>query len=177
MIGLVTDAVEACQAKMSSSKLDEPLTGPVVRMPHAIAAAKALTTKVKEVIDGLPMFERYTLCCGVNLSKALNGEDLDLEHFHRLCTYSFGFECQLSVEALSDILDRLDDKDLLRFEKPAKSSRSQGGLLQRKIRLDCQSEDVISVLEDGMEKERFFQRMKQRCQEISQSWARQSKQS
>ena len=174
MLGIVANAVQACQAKLPTSTLEAPSTGPIVKMPHALIAAKALTTKVKEVIESLPQYERYVLCCGVNLSEALMGQELTLERFHSLFTYSFGFDLQLTVEEFTDILDRIADKDLLRYDRENVKGPFRS---QTRIRLDLQLDDVVSALESGLQKEEFYKKMKQRCGEIARSMARNLKQS
>lgn len=173
MLGLVTLAVEECQGKLSSSQQSAPLTGPIVKMPHALAATKAIQRKVNEVIDSLPQYEKYALCCGVNLAKVLMAQDINFATLHQLCTFAFGYEFQLCIEELAGILDRLQDKDLIRFSTPMEYSRiSYGNAEQMTVRLDLQLDDVVRALENGLEKEDFYKRMKQRCREIAQSMSR-----
>lgn len=174
MLGLVASAVEACEANSLPDKLDAPLTSPIVKMPHALIAAKPLTTKVKDIIESLPKYERYVLCCGVNLSEALMGQELTLERFHNLCIFAFGYDLQLTIEDFTGVLENLADKDLLRFDKESARDPMR---LHTKIKLDLQLDDVVSALGSGLQKQEFYRRMKQRCGDISKSMARNLRQS
>ncbi|KAL3937176.1 MAG: hypothetical protein SGBAC_007660, partial [Bacillariaceae sp.] len=174
MFGLVANAVEACEANSLPAKLHAPLISPIVKMPHALIAAKSLTTKVKDVIESLPRYETYVLCCGVSLSEALGGQELTLERFHNLCIFALGYDLQLTIEDFIGVLERLADKDLLKFDK--KTARDPM-CLHTKIKLDLQLGDVVSALESGLQKEEFYKRMKQRCGDISKSISRNLRQS
>jgi hypothetical protein len=167
MLGLVASAIEACREKLPKATLSAVLSGPVVKMPHAMMAVKKQNPKVKDLIESLPQFEKYTLCCGVNLSRARLGQELTLGRLFNDCIYAFGIECQLTIEDFKLLLERLIDKGLLKLENGDHfSGVNSEDLKQIPLRFDLQLEDVVFALAEGIEKEGFYQRIKERCQEI-----------
>lgn len=169
MLGLVASAIEACREKLPKAKLSAVLSEPVVKMPHAMMAVKKQNPKVKDLIESLPNFEKYTLCCGVNLSRARLGQALTLGRLFNDCLYAFGIgsDCQLTIEDFKQLLERLIDKGLLKLENGHQlSGVNFEDLKQIPLRFDLQLEDVVFALKEGMEKEGFYQKIKERCQEI-----------
>jgi hypothetical protein len=167
MLGLVASAIEACRGKMPKAELSAVSMGPVVKMPHAMMAVKKQIFKVKDLIESLPNFEKYTLCCCVNLSRARVGQQLTLGRLFNDSIYAFGIDCQLTIEDFKLMLENLIDKGLLKMENGAQfSGVNSEDLKQIPLRFDLQLEDVVLALEEGIEKEGFYQRIRERCQEI-----------
>lgn len=139
-----------------------------MKMPHALVAVKKQNPKTKELIDSLPKYEKFTLCCAFNFAQAWLGKELSLGRLFADCKEAFGMECPLTIEDFKGILERLVDSGLLKLDIVAQNFNA-GDLTQAQLRFDDQLEDVISALEEGIEKEAFYQRMKERCQEMKRS--------
>jgi hypothetical protein len=166
MVGLVSCAIEACREKTPKARLAAELTSPVVKLPHAMMAIKKQNPKIKDLINACPNYEKYTLCCGVHLSRALEGQDVTLGRLFQMCMEAFGNIGKLEMEDFKGILERLVDKGLLKMaddEKKSFSRAPSGNLIYFPLRFGLQLEDVVSALEEGILKEPFYQTIVRRC--------------
>jgi Cdc6-like AAA superfamily ATPase len=177
-LDLVSRSVFTCKEKLTKSALGSQMEKPVVKLPHAMMVIRETNTRYKDLIESLPSYEKYTLCVGVNLSRALGSQKLALGVLKSWCMEAFGLDPLLDSVSLEDfkgIIERLADNGLLRMtecDKGALSAEPMGNLLRYPVRFDLQLEDVESALEETVMKEDFYKRIVDKVKSIDVSTAR-----
>eukprot|EP00980_Cylindrotheca_fusiformis_P005815 scaffold1223_cov119-Cylindrotheca_fusiformis.AAC.18 len=161
MLGLVATAVEASREMLKEPILSASLSGPVVKIPHAMAAVKKQNPKNKDLIESLPKFEKFTLWCLVNFSKSCLDKEVTLGCLFDNCKRAFGVDCSHTIEDFKGIVERLIDTGLLKLNVTPLSGTNDS--TQTTLSFDMQLEEVVSALEEGVGAQEFYQRMKSRC--------------
>ena len=176
-MSLLAQSIEACRQQLSESALDAEVVGtdPIVKIPHAMMVLRSKNTKYRDIIESLPSFEKYTLVCGVHLSRAIPpGKALSLSILKKCSMEAFGFDeatagDHVSLEDFKGIIERLADSGLLTLDEGdarALSTESISGLMAFPIKFGLQLEDVESALEETLLKEPFYQRIVARARSI-----------
>ena len=160
---------------MSAAALDKNAGDrPIVQLTHAMTVLRSKNKKYKDIIESLPALEKYTLVCGVHLSRSLDdGKALPLSVLKSFSMEAFGYDEATSdpvtLEDFKGIVERLSDYGLLTLaEHDTKDlyTESIHNLMTFPVKFGLQLEDVESALEETLLKEPFYQKIVARTRSI-----------
>jgi Cdc6-like AAA superfamily ATPase len=167
---LVTLAINRCLEHLPQTKMQSPLTKPVVTIRDMMLAIRETNFKYKDVIEGLTTFEKVTLCAGTHLSRKFDGKPLTMKSLMDLTMECYGIHNDLDIEDFKGVMERLQDSGLLLLTEEDKRKLKQGMSIQELcrclIRFEMQLEDVESAIDETLMKESFYQNLVERVKSL-----------
>lgn len=167
---LVTLSIDSCLRKAPSVKLDSVLEKPFVTIRDAMTAIRETNVNYRDIIEGLPTFDKVVLCTGVHLARKFDGRSFTMHTLRNLTMEGYGIDYDVEIDDFKGAMERLIDTGLLLLSEDQKNKLRHGmgisDLMGTPMKFDLQLEDVESAIEDTLMNEGFYQRLVNRVKSL-----------
>jgi len=147
----VQTTIHVCLDRFES-KLHPTKSQSTTSIYDAMTAFKSNSTDYKQLIAALPSIQKHLLCCGVWMSRYLNGAPVKTSDLKTAVFHAYGHEVgtDMTLEEFKNTMELLESQSLLQvtFDDPFSITKNKGPMqkLSHFVRPVCQFNNYASLL-------------------------------